>query len=127
MRISDWSSDVCSSDLLASQRDRVGLPRHPVALPGLRDRTGDRAVPAAVRPLRHLGMDPARRAKGVMDVPPGAGPAEAGEVQLVGRDALGQVPGIVDHADRKSGVEGKGGTVRVDRGGRRLLKKKKTK
>src|SRR3546814_7576131 len=50
---------------LASQRDRVGLPRHPVALPGLRDRTGDREVPAAVRHLRHLGMDPARRAKGV--------------------------------------------------------------
>src|SRR3546814_11288836 len=34
---------------LASPRDRVGLPRPPVALPGLRDHTGDREVPAAVR------------------------------------------------------------------------------
>src|SRR3546814_3960641 len=36
MRISDWSSDVCSSDLLPSngnQRDRVGAKRPPAPLP----------------------------------------------------------------------------------------------
>src|SRR3546814_1296444 len=29
MRISDWSSDVCSSDLLALRHDRTGLRRRP--------------------------------------------------------------------------------------------------
>src|SRR3546814_20248532 len=31
MRISDWSSDVCSSDLVAPVVERQALPRHPVA------------------------------------------------------------------------------------------------
>src|SRR3546814_19612185 len=57
MRISDWSSDVCSSDL---RRDRPGRPprRHPGhrrgEAPGLPDRRrrGDRAAPAAPHPAR---------------------------------------------------------------------------
>src|SRR3546814_15688757 len=31
MRISDWSSDVCSSDLLRHQRRHIWKPAHPLA------------------------------------------------------------------------------------------------
>src|SRR3546814_11945678 len=83
MRISDWSSDVCSSDLLAV----VQLEAEP-------RRRDDRKVPARV-----------------------------------GRDGL-QVPvhhpGRLPRAeDRKSVVSGKSVSVRVDLGGRRIIKKKK--
>src|SRR3546814_8566353 len=65
MRISDWSSDVCSSDLL----------EHPVPDPAL--------CPAAEAPVHILPV-----------------------------------------ADRKSVVSGKSVSVRVDLGGRRIIKKK---
>src|SRR3546814_2150558 len=48
MRISDWSSDVCSSD----------LPRHGVLLPARRQRAGRESVLLARhRHLRHRGAD----------------------------------------------------------------------
>src|SRR3546814_16456827 len=100
MRISDWSSDVCSSDLSAQRhgnhhhlrhvprlaRLRRGSRRH-----GLRDRAadgGDGRCPA----LAHHAVD--------------------------GRS--------VRRGDRKSVVEGTSVSVRVDLGGRRIIKKKKT-
>src|SRR3546814_17687761 len=90
MRISDWSSDVCSSDL---QR----VVRH-----GLRAQRGVLAGRGAGgRPLRRLaGRGLFRR----VDVQPG--------------DRRQQ-------GDRKSVVEGKSVSVRVDLGGRRIIKKKK--
>src|SRR3546814_18367614 len=78
MRISDWSSDVCSSDLpgrLAAGADR--LARH---------RGG-------------MGRRHRRRVPGLAAVPGG-------------------------HRDRKSVVLGKSVSVRVDVGGRRIIKKK---
>src|SRR3546814_16148125 len=45
MRISDWSSDVCSSDL--ALLDRLGQPG-PVVLPRFDKATDDRAAPARV-------------------------------------------------------------------------------
>src|SRR3546814_15016992 len=69
MRISDWSSDVCSSDL---RRHRVAGHGHRIGARWSRNR---------VRPLR-------------------------------------------PRADRKSVVKGKSVSVRVDLGGRRLIKKK---
>src|SRR3546814_18241477 len=94
MRISDWSSDVCSSD----------LPEH--LLDGFRAvlRDGD-AV--AMRTL-HGG-----RAAGVEvfgDAVPENRRQHAGIVAI----------------DRKSVVEGKSVSVRVDLGGRRIIKKKKS-
>src|SRR3546814_3067389 len=78
MRISDWSSDVCSSDL----RYHRGTVR------------------------RHLQM------------------ARLGQ----GRPCLGhrhRLYGTGGHGDRKSVVSGKSVSVRVDLGGRRIIKKKK--
>src|SRR3546814_11918458 len=112
MRISDWSSDVCSSDLRRSRgegeandeecgaeprgdasgiRGRLALR---VGQPGAADpRAGrnDRPLPEDVRSLLGAGAD----------------------------RGMGMRP------DRKSGVDGKSGSVRVDLGGRRILNKKK--
>src|SRR3546814_19516659 len=93
MRISDWSSDVCSSDLRPPPSPACAGPR----LQGRR------------------------------------GPAHAGDGGgLVARrhhrqcHRAGLLPDRPDR-DRKSAVEGKRGSVRVDLGGRRTIKKKKNK
>src|SRR3546814_10936636 len=89
MRISDWSSDVCSSDLAHAAGHRA----HASVLPGRR------AAPVLAarrrgRTAAHLRGGPLR---GRVAAPPG---------------------------DRKSVVEGKSVSVRVDLGGRRIIKKK---
>src|SRR3546814_17904887 len=89
MRISDWSSDVCSSDL--------GFPAAPVA---------DCVV--ADRLLREPGLR-------TMGRPPRPGRLRGLDVQ--GRDGGCCIPG-----DRKSVVKGKSVSVRVDLGGRRVIK-----
>src|SRR3546814_15702477 len=95
MRISDWSSDVCSSDLFEEL------------------------------PLESLPLDAWHRAHGARMVP------------FAGYEMPIQYEGIVaehewtrSHAgllDRKSVVEGKSVSVRVDRGGRRIIKTKNKK
>src|SRR3546814_19717886 len=105
MRISDWSSDVCSSDLAAgvellgrraARHDRGAYPRDPVGL--------------CRQYLQRLGF-PARQVLAGLsagnDRPAGA------SAQRCGR------------GDRKSVVSGKSVSVRVDLGGRRSIKKKK--
>src|SRR3546814_19911671 len=87
MRISDWSSDVCSSDL------HHGLQRR--AHPG--------EVGEAVAARSHDD--------GVVVM------AEGGQKVAGGSHGDGE--------DRKSVVSGKSVSVRVDLGGRRLIKKKK--
>src|SRR3546814_19232732 len=86
MRISDWSSDVCSSDLLAGAA-RLSS-RRPCPPPD-----GGSAAAAAERAQR---ADPRR-------------------------DRVGR---LSRSGDRKSVVQGKSVSVRVDLGGRRILKKK---
>src|SRR3546814_15925611 len=89
MRISDWSSDVCSSDL---DGKLVGQRR------------------AALLALVEVGE--ARRQ---------AGAHAAGGLHRIGK--LGRVgAGERHHGDRKSVVWGKGVSVRVDLGGRRIIK-----
>src|SRR3546814_16084964 len=103
MRISDWSSDVCSSDL-------HGL------LP---------AVGRAVDEVAHrAGLQVARFGNGGDDLR-----ERRIEVALqVLALRLGQrVFGQETHGDRKSVVEGKSVAVRVALGGGRLIKKKKRK
>src|SRR3546814_3895777 len=83
MRISDWSSDVCSSDL-----------------PDARTGEGAGGTAAGV-------AAPAQR-------PPGAGADRPGRA------------GADRRQERKSVVKGKSVSVRVDLGGRRIIKKKTT-
>src|SRR3546814_16009066 len=93
MRISDWSSDVCSSDLAGDRVVHFGrlVPgNHPRA-----DRGGGAWHP------RYL-----------------AGP----EGKCYCRPSNSRWHGL---GDRKSVVEGKSVSVRVDLGGRRIIKKKK--
>src|SRR3546814_14323184 len=103
MRISDWSSDVCSSDLLVipsfGQDHAVGDNLDLAAIVGRED--------APSLAILHVSVDHG------------------------GRDAsvpkcISNVNGMSDsRTDRKSVVKGKSGSVRVDLGGRRIIKKKK--
>src|SRR3546814_20593031 len=121
MRISDWSSDVCSSDLVdvveAGDRDHRSedLALHDLVVlqgAGHHGRLVEEAVavggPAAGGDLDVLA------AGGALD--------EAGDaVALARRDERADLV----LADRKSVVSGKSVSVRVDFGGRRIIKTKK--
>src|SRR3546814_19715985 len=110
MRISDWSSDVCSSDLRDLGAAIAGLG-HEVRIggAGLRD----------VRAPHHQepGIVPVGAFGNVGLFAPGL---RAGGRQVA-------IPVVETHADRKSVVEGKSVSVRVDLGGRRSIKKKTNK
>src|SRR3546814_12254766 len=116
MRISDWSSDVCSSDLLAAgnrleyQVDRRALFDH---LQGRRDMGEHAALGRNIEALAH-GIQQVQQADAVRH-------AVAGRVDADHRIA------DAEQQDRKSDVEGKSVSVRVDPGGRRSSKKQKTK
>src|SRR3546814_12348258 len=124
MRISDWSSDVCSSDL----RHRPGhlQVHHPAPRPGIAIQLACasclnchcRACPTAVR--FKFGE---RRAR--------PGDTRRGEIVLRGRQhesasvrANGRLKRYHPHPDRKSIVWGKSWSVRVDIVGPHLVKKK---
>src|SRR3546814_19544035 len=101
MRISDWSSDVCSSDLPA----RAGRPSTRDDAPARPDAIADRAEnrrsrsPAAARPLHHRH----------------AARATAIAAQATNSPAV----------ERKGVWSGKSVSGRVDIGGSRIIKKKK--
>src|SRR3546814_13911727 len=114
MRISDWSSDVCSSDLqetdggnsMSFRRSLLGAPVLAAAL----------AV-AAAPSFAQVSDDIVRL--GVLNDQSGlyadnTGPGSVLAARLASQDHGGQ--------DRKSDVEGKHGTVRVDSSGRRTIK-----
>src|SRR3546814_17780653 len=109
MRISDWSSDVCSSDL--PRRRRRTPMRVMVFVKATED--SERGLPPAAE------MTELFEAMGKFNE------------ELVNAgvmiDGDGLKPSSAGKRDRKSGVEGKSVSVRVDRGGRRILKKKKRK
>src|SRR3546814_20793788 len=99
MRISDWSSDVCSSDLALLQLVRRGALHQ---------------QQRAQRPVPQAASQRAER------------PASRAELCL--RMQLRQGVGAGERAgarDRQSVVSGKSVSVRVDPGGRRLIQKKK--
>src|SRR3546814_17465221 len=101
MRISDWSSDVCSSDLVAT--DRQGDPQGRDD----RQRFGVRRISAR---RREGGGRPRRRVRPLA--------RDADQLRDLGRAAARSM------RDRKSVVWGKGVSVRVDLGERRVIKKK---
>src|SRR3546814_14000388 len=122
MRISDWSSDVCSSDLkVAVAGDRL-FDQH------LELRVGEEVAPRDVgRPLaeRHAARELGRIVGG----------GRQRRALVLGRhvDASGERRrrgggDQVTHGrvDRKSVGWGKGVAVRVELGGRRVIKKKKS-
>src|SRR3546814_20886732 len=101
MRISDWSSDVCSSDLAMFQ-----------------EAADDRLHPDIVRHARHARPQAAYAAHDEVDL----NPRIAGRIEFFDDRRIDQR--IHLRPDRKSVVEGKSVSVRVDLGGRRIIKKK---
>src|SRR3546814_15475797 len=100
MRISDWSSDVCSSDLF-----------------GLHEEVTAENCGA----IANLGFIIGGKSVAVVDT---------GTTRQEGEALRAAVAVATDRPisqDRKSVVEGKSGSVRVDLGGRRLIKKKNNK
>src|SRR3546814_13097029 len=110
MRISDWSSDVCSSDLAGVRGLLRGLHGNPRNLFRPRDRPG-------------RGSDAARDTDGACANYHQHRFGAVDARRTTGADAV--EPGRCDRADRKSVVSGKSVSVRVDLGGRRIIKKKK--
>src|SRR3546814_19885293 len=100
VRISDWSSDVCSSDLLAMVDVRDDRK-----IANMRTGRGHAA------PLAGVCRAVSKRVAG------GRSPAAAGA-------AAPFYSKLVQLVARKSDVSGKSVSVRVDRGGRRIIKKK---
>src|SRR3546814_10987761 len=114
MRISDWSSDVCSSDLSPSGR-RISAacaisPRE-AARRGWKRTGGRRDGDGKSSPKRGGGPRAARR----------RGRAPNAPARSVRRAQASS------RTDRKSVESGTGVSVRVDQGGRRRNKQKKTK
>src|SRR3546814_12929649 len=104
MRISDWSSDVCSSDLPGDARDFVADLKQRIV--------GDEERVIALR-WRQKMHHHQRVRRDLL----------CGDAKPLHR--LGQSRQCARHpVDRKSVVEGKSVSVRVDLGGRRNIKKK---
>src|SRR3546814_12332840 len=174
MRISDWSSDVCSSDQGGDRRRaRRGGHRRPAAQghgtlpaqshpPGGRRRRGparrasgrrqgpgggpgnglslprhrllaadDRHGQAGRRPRRRSQAAMTRR-RLTLDTPTGPVTVTAEDGAIIGvtwTSPTGRSPASGSHdgsAERKSVVEGKTVSVRVEPGGRRIIKKTRT-
>src|SRR3546814_11667048 len=103
MRISDWSSDVCSSDLYWGAWPEAGDRLTQAIL------TDDNASIAGEYEAnaRHLAAICQKK------------------YFYVAIAFRGLVGAVLCHIDRKSVVEGQSVSVRVDLGGRRIIKKKK--
>src|SRR3546814_20869012 len=126
MRISDWSSDVCSSDLTAAdRRPSAGHHRHAA---GLRLRVALPAAPAAVRPPSAVTAP----AFGIAAQPalPRAGGGGAGAMSGATAGGL-SVRRLTKHlrlgGNRNSVGEGPSVSGHVVFGGRGIIKKKNTK
>src|SRR3546814_18049084 len=108
MRISDLSSDVCSSDLKL-------IVLKPVEAAGVDDDAADRRTVARQELGRRMNDD----VGAVLDRP-----AEPGRCQGV-VDDQGNAGFLRAFRGRTSVVKGQSVSVRVDLGGRRIIKKKK--
>src|SRR3546814_12053291 len=118
MRISDWSSDVCSSDLreftsiVRNRGDLGGAWAYAVRFRRPWRRSSARGAVAASRRHLHAGS----RGDGDIHRESGSRPQRPRGPSAVS-DRFG--------GDRESVVWGKGVSVRVDPGGRGFIKKKK--
>src|SRR3546814_14592672 len=109
MRISDWSSDVCSSDL--SDYLLSGAITNSINVPSISAEEAPKLTPYAVL-AQQLGSF--------------AGQLTEDGIEEVTLEYEGDVANMNTRVltDRKSVVEGKSVSVRVDIGGRRIIKKK---
>src|SRR3546814_18366160 len=101
MRISDWSSDVCSSDLFADRMENLERDQLLIAEGRVEIEQGEVRLEAD---------------RVEVNTETGEAVATGRVVLFDGRDRL---------VDRKSAVSGKCAYVRVDLGGTRILQKKK--
>src|SRR3546814_15713027 len=110
MRISDWSSDVCSSDLCGWRGTDGWFGAYQIAMFEMRrDPNGAGPVISGFSGLGFRIQDTVYP-NGLLLTPQEAAPWEA--------------PSITHLEDRKSVVQGTSVSVRVDLGGHRLIKKK---
>src|SRR3546814_11139465 len=122
MRISDWSSDVCSSDLLISAKPDLG--GFSGSIKGEVGNYDSRRMTAMLNvPLIDdiLGV----RVAGSMTDRDGYDYNSVTKNRINGRDLWSLRTTIAFEPDRKSVVWGKSVSVRVDIGGSRIIQKKK--
>src|SRR3546814_11819536 len=112
MRISDWSSDVCSSDL-----EPATIPLPPSEMPATALAAG--GIMGAIAVRQPVGVVACITPYNfpIVNMAGKVGPALAMGNTVVVKPA--------PQEDRKSVVQGKSVSVRVDHGGRRIIKKKK--
>src|SRR3546814_10534367 len=103
MRISDWSSDVCSSDLARKARQRIMPPQMLLTTP--ESLSLMLSWPDAKRMFGSLSTV-------IIDEVHAFAPTKRGDLLNLALSRL----------DRKCVVSGKRGSVRVARGGRRIIK-----
>src|SRR3546814_15665644 len=108
MRISDWSSDVCSSDL------HVGIERRLFDQIEHRSECVERVV------QQHIAV-----ADALKDIAARLWQLAWQQRRKLEVGAVDQIVDLDRAADRKSVVSGKSVSVRVDLGGRGIIKKKK--
>src|SRR3546814_16553930 len=111
MRISDWSSDVCSSD----------LPDGRITTPLITDMPAVGKTPTMLQQDIKLQLSQYITDPIVSVIVTSFNSTFSQQVRIVGAT---EKPASID---RKSVVSGKMGSVRVDRGGRRIIKKTHTK
>src|SRR3546814_18295705 len=126
MRISDWSSDVCSSDLTRIIR----RPEHRMDQPDLLCRPAITAEHQAVGRVLRLALEMIRpRPVLALLHPEGLdGELHRAAPRIVERRLVARAPPIFvgePHRERKSVVKGKSVAGSVDTVGRRNIKKKK--
>src|SRR3546814_14133608 len=117
MRISDWSSDVCSSDLALPLKPWLRRSRHEF------DRPAPRLVFVYALPEKACNWRPNyefSRARGNRE---GSGRRRQGDPGR-GRKIPHHQEALRQHQARKRVAQGKSVHVRVDSGGRRLIKTK---
>src|SRR3546814_14873121 len=107
MRISDWSSDVCSSDLSSKMPNRRFVPKR-----------------AAIADIAEHAQKVDALLKSKIRAFVEAHNAPNGHF-FQGGDFFGSDDDDSDAEDRKRDVKGKSESVRVDLGGRRIIKKNK--
>src|SRR3546814_15123655 len=123
MRISDWSSDVCSSDLHPIARAIIAAAGGEIGPGGVRDGRAATLVERDV--IVRSSADTAPDGRMLRDVViAGARAGTIAREDRIDPAAVATMRWFHEHRDRKSGVEGKSVAVRGGLGGRRLLKKK---
>src|SRR3546814_13250044 len=120
MRISDWSSDVCSSDLRGTDRGHATG----VSLLVTGDELGEDLHGDGVHSGEGVETSGSRSASAGAS---GSSTSSNEAIRASTRPIIFSGPGTTlanTSADRKSGVSGKSVSVRVDHGGGRIIKKK---